>query len=266
MNRLHSILFMGSSLGATTTTTMMAMLPSGSRGFLLLSSPGPTTRRSAAAFALHPALQQRAMGNGPFSEGRVLLSASADNSNKDTDEVVPTWEYVPYDPQKPKNRNPNQRSNNNNNNNAPRQLQQQRPWTVPKHIAIPEDKLEFSFVRSSGSGGQNVNKLSTKAELRLDLSSNQAWMPAEVQRRLKEQQSNKISKEGVLTITSQEHRTQGMNKKSAIDKLRSMVMDAWPRPKIRKQRKGISKAAKARNKEFKKRRSETKQNRKKVDW
>jgi len=139
-------------------------------------------------------------------------------------------------------------------------------WKVPKTVNIPEDKLDISFVRSSGSGGQNVNKLSTKVELRLDLSMRQSWMPAEVQRRLKEQQSNRISKEGLLSITSQEHRTQGMNRKSAVDKLQKMVLEAWPRPKIRKQRTGISKAAKARNKEFKKRQSEKKTNRRKVDW
>ena len=131
---------------------------------------------------------------------------------------------------------------------------------------LDEADLEESFSHASGPGGQNVNKLSTKVELRLDLKARQSWMPAEVQRRLKEEQSNKISKEGILSITAQEHRTQGMNRKSAVDKLRKMVLSAWPRPKIRKQRKGISRAAKARNKDFKKRRSDTKENRKKVDW
>jgi len=91
-------------------------------------------------------------------------------------------------------------------------------------------------------------------------------MPNEVQDRLKEQQSNKMSKEGILTITAQEHRTQGMNKKTALEKLKKMVLEAWPRPKIRKQRTKVSRAAKARNKEFKKKRSDTKKNRKRVDY
>ena len=251
MNRLHSILFMGSSccVGFGAVSSRWMLLP------LCLSV------RSAASFSVTPFMQSyqhvrtpllRTMTNGPYST-TLMLSTSSGNEK---DKIVPTWEYVPYDPktkQQPK------KNNNNKNNKA-------SVWTVPKEVKIPEDSLEISFVRSSGSGGQNVNKLSTKVELRLDLSVRQTWMPAEVQRRLKEQQSNKISKDQILSITSQEHRTQGMNRKSAVDKLRKLVLQAWPRPKIRKQRKGISKAAKARNKEFKKRQSEKKQNRRRVDW
>ncbi len=222
---------MGSSFGA-------------SRGWLL-----GTTSRSVAAFTPTTLrIPQQTIHHSAF------WASANDNDNA---VIKSTWEYVPYDPRKPKNNN----NNNNNNNNSRNSV-----WKVPKTVNIPEDKLDISFVRSSGSGGQNVNKLSTKVELRLDLSMRQSWMPAEVQRRLKEQQSNRISKEGLLSITSQEHRTQGMNRKSAVDKLQKMVLEAWPRPKIRKQRTGISKAAKARNKEFKKRQSEKKTNRRKVDW
>jgi protein subunit release factor A len=250
---------MSSSFGATT------ILSSRWLHFLPMFVWGASTR-PAAAFAFHPVRiahhqeyqlqqqqqqQQQILRNFHSFHSTVLSAAS---NKDDQNEIVPTWEYVPYDP---KTKTP-QKPNNNKKNVL--------NWTVPKHLSIPEDRVEINFVRSSGSGGQNVNKLSTKVELRLDLKTRQPWMPAEVQRRLKEQQSNKISKEGILTITAQEHRTQGMNRKSATDKLRKMVLDAWPRPKIRKQRKGISKAAKARNKEFKKRRSDTKQNRKRVDW
>jgi len=227
-----------------------------SRLFMSMFLSGAITR-PAAAFSVRPLMltrhrqqchQYQKVRNLYF--GWNTLPAMSDKGSENGD-IVPTWEYVPYDPKK----------------KTPRKPANHNPtWTVPKEISIPEDSLEMSFVRSSGSGGQNVNKLSTKVELRLDLSSRQKWMPAEVQRRLREQQSSKTSKEGILTITSQEHRTQGMNRKSAVGKLQKMVLAAWPRPKVRKQRKGISKAAKARNKEFKKRRSETKQNRKRVDW
>jgi hypothetical protein len=139
------------------------------------------------------------------------------------------------------------------------------PWDVPKTINIPEDGVEINFVRSSGAGGQNVNKVNTKVEVRLHIPSAGGWIPQEVRQRLSEQQANRISKEGVLTVTSQEHRTQGQNKKDALDKLRQLILEAWPRPKIRKQRTGVSKATKERNKEFKRQRSETKQNRKRVD-
>jgi ribosome-associated protein len=258
MNRIHSILFMGcSSFGAT--TMMMS-----SRWLFL--SMGATTR-SAAAFAVCPSMiarqqqqqeQQRTMWNALFFPTTVLSASS--NKGNENEEVKPTWEYVPFDPKRKPTTPKKPTTIRRNFSSMP------APWTVPKTVSIPEDRLEISFVRSSGSGGQNVNKLSTKVELRLNLNARQSWMPAEVQRRLKEEQANKISKEGILSITAQEHRTQGMNRKSAVDKLRKMVLSAWPRPKIRKQRTGISRAAKARNKDFKKRRSDTKENRKKVDW
>ncbi|KAL3940901.1 MAG: hypothetical protein SGBAC_004644 [Bacillariaceae sp.] len=195
------------------------------------------------------------LGRRQFSH---LLSS---NSEEEETDFEPTWTYEPYDPAKanrnkfPQKRNPNR--------GPPR-----RPfstWTVPKTVSIPEDKLEFSFVRASGSGGQNVNKLSTKVEIRFHVMQAD-WIPMEVRERLSTQQSNRINKEGYISITSQENRTQGMNRKAAIDKLKVMILEAWPRPKIRKQRKGISQGEKRRRKEFKKKRSETKSNRKKVDW
>ena len=73
------------------------------------------------------------------------------------------------------------------------------------NIVIPEDKIEVNFCRSSGPGGQNVNKVNTKAEIRFKVSEAD-WMPADVRGRLTEYQSNKISKDGYLVINSQEHR------------------------------------------------------------
>lgn len=75
----------------------------------------------------------------------------------------------------------------------------------PQDMHVPLDKLEFSFARSSGPGGQNVNKVNTKAEIRFNVASSD-WIPDDVKKRLLEYQSNKISKEGDLIITSQEHR------------------------------------------------------------
>lgn len=149
------------------------------------------------------------------------------------------------------------------------------PWVVPKTVDIPEDKVEISFVRSSGAGGQNVNKVSTKVEVRMHVPSSAGlatgggggggWIPGEVRDRLAEQQAHRISGEGMLTVTSQEHRTQGQNKREALDKLRRLILEAWPRPKVRKQRTGVSKAAKERNVQTKRHRSLAKQNRKRVD-
>jgi hypothetical protein len=185
-----------------------------------------------------------------------MLSSSqnrnGDATSDDDDDFKPTWTYEPYNPARP----------------AAKRIPSRRPfstWTVPKSIDIPEDRLEISFVRSSGAGGQNVNKLSTKVDVRFHVGAAD-WIPAEVRGRLKELQANRINKEGFLSLQSQEYRTQGQNRKAAIAKLQEMLLQAWPRPKVRKQRTGVSKAAKARNKEFKKKRSETKSNRGRVDY
>jgi protein subunit release factor B len=175
----------------------------------------------------------------------LLSSANENDSNNDENSVKPTWTYTPYDPKKPTTR------------------PIRRPfstWVVPKKLEIPEDKLDVSFVRSSGAGGQNVNKVSTKVEIRLHVMDAH-WIPLEVRQRLQDQQANRINKEGVLSLSSQEHRTQVQNRKAVVSKLESLLLEAYPRPKIRKQRKGVSKASKARTKEDKKRRSDLKSSR-----
>jgi hypothetical protein len=69
-----------------------------------------------------------------------------------------------------------------------------------------------------------------------------------------------------MNVVAQEYRTQAQNRKAALAKLEKMILEAWPRPKLRKLRNGVSKATKRRNKEFKKQRSEKRTNRGRVDF
>lgn len=186
-----------------------------------------------------------------------------DNDDDDDDrQACKTWKQVPYESSLSK--SSNNASQQQSNTHTKRTFFS--TWTVPKTIDIPDDRLDISFVRSSGAGGQNVNKVNSKVELRVHVMD-ATWIgPEEVRRRLAEQQANRINKDGVLSLTVQEYRTQGQNKKAAIEKLRQIILQAWPRPKVRKQRTGVSKAAKERKKEFKRKRSDVKERRKKVDW
>ena len=172
--------------------------------------------------------------------------------------VRPTWTHVPYNPSIIR---PSKQPT------SPLSLSRRSfsAWTVPTSIEIPEDQLEISFVRSSGAGGQNVNKVNTKVEIRF-LLADADWIPEEVRARVQEQQAHRINKDGYLSLQSQEHRTQAQNRKAVMGKLKEMLLQAWPRPKVRRQRIGISQASKERNKEFKRKRSETKANRGRVDY
>ena len=136
-----------------------------------------------------------------------------------------------------------------------------------KDIDIPIDKVNFSFARSSGPGGQNVNKLNTKAELRFNVEeAADVWIPKVVAKRLQELQSNKINSAGELLITSQEHRTQKDNKSDCLTKLQSMLEEAYIEPKDRKTWTGISKRTKDDRKDFKRHRAAIKSTRGKGNY
>src|SRR5262245_58536086 len=98
---------------------------------------------------------------------------------------------------------------------------------------IPAGELLWSFVRSGGPGGQNVNKVASKAVLRWNLGASPS-LPEDVKRRLRAQQQNRITTEGDLIINSQRYRDQERNKEDCLEKLREMILRASIIPKRRK--------------------------------
>jgi ribosome-associated protein len=104
---------------------------------------------------------------------------------------------------------------------------------ITESLTIPEDELTWSFARSGGPGGQNVNKVASKAILRWNVVAN-ASLPADVKLRLRAAQHRRITTEGDLLIQGQRFRDQGKNVEDCRDKLRQMVLQALRPPKPRK--------------------------------
>ncbi|HVY84348.1 MAG TPA: alternative ribosome rescue aminoacyl-tRNA hydrolase ArfB [Caulobacterales bacterium] len=127
---------------------------------------------------------------------------------------------------------------------------------VTETIALDERDLEERFVRASGPGGQNVNKLSSAVELRFTLSG-YTEMPDDVRARLKHLAGRRASLEGVIVIKAQSHRTQERNREDALARLKELIIRATHRPKPRKATKPTF-ASKQRRLESKTRRGETK--------
>lgn len=132
---------------------------------------------------------------------------------------------------------------------------------ITDRIVIHDGELDERFVRASGPGGQNVNKVSTAVELRFDIPSSS--LPEEVKARLMALAGKRVSTEGVLLIDSREHRTQAQNREAARARLAALVHAATIRPKKRRKTKP-TKAAKEQRIQSKKRRSEIKARRGRV--
>jgi ribosome-associated protein len=124
---------------------------------------------------------------------------------------------------------------------------------VTDTITIDEAELEESFVRASGPGGQNVNKLSTAVQLRFDVRRSPS-LPNDVAIRLMQAAGSRLTQDGILVIIAQRHRTQERNRADARERLFEMIRDAATPPKKRRATKP-TKASKVRRLESKKRRS-----------
>ena len=133
------------------------------------------------------------------------------------------------------------------------------PIHITSTLVIEDAELEERFVRASGPGGQNVNKVSTAVQLRFDVGRSPA-LSGEVRERLRALAGSRMTDEGVLVIDARTHRTQGQNRDEARERLADLVRRALVRPKRRKKTKP-GKAAKERRLDTKKRRSDTKRTR-----
>jgi ribosome-associated protein len=124
---------------------------------------------------------------------------------------------------------------------------------VTGRIAIDEREIEESFVRASGPGGQNVNKLSTAVQLRFDVRHSPS-LPPDVRDRLERIAGSRLTNEGVLVIIAQRHRTQVRNREDAQNRLVEMIRQAAIAP-VKRRPTRPTKASRERRIEGKKRRS-----------
>ena len=104
---------------------------------------------------------------------------------------------------------------------------------ITDSIALDEREIDESFIRASGPGGQNVNKLSTAVQLRFDARRSRT-LPNAVSVRLQKLAGSRVTKDGVLVITAQRYRTQERNRQDALDRLIELIREAAVPPKPRR--------------------------------
>lgn len=126
-------------------------------------------------------------------------------------------------------------------------------------ISILESEIELDFIRSSGPGGQNVNKVASGVQLRFNLAGSPS-LPDEVKQRLQTIARNRITEDGILIIEAKRYRTQEQNREDAVARLVALIYQATEKPKPRKKTRP-SAASQVERIEEKKRRGEIKRSR-----
>jgi len=133
---------------------------------------------------------------------------------------------------------------------------------ITPSLQIDERELQIDFVRASGPGGQNVNKVATAVQLRLSIKD--SGLPAEVQERLIRLAGKKVSREGVLVLTGRRFRTQEQNREDVMNRLLNLIRQATVPVRKRMRTRPTAGSVKRRLQE-KRRRSEKKRERGSVD-
>lgn len=131
--------------------------------------------------------------------------------------------------------------------------------TVNHKISIPLSEIKFTYSRSPGPGGQNVNKVNTKVTLKWNVEKTTS-LPEPIRKRLLTKFASRISKSGELIVTSHRFRDQGRNVADSLNKLREIILNVATPPKSRKKTKP-SKASKRRRLDEKRKTSDRKQSR-----
>ncbi|MDD2603700.1 MAG: alternative ribosome rescue aminoacyl-tRNA hydrolase ArfB [Desulfobacterales bacterium] len=134
---------------------------------------------------------------------------------------------------------------------------------IAPNVTIDADELQFRFVRASGPGGQNVNKVATAVQLRFD-AAHCSSLSDPVRRRLMRLAGKRLTAEGEIVIEARRHRTQEQNRQDAIDRLVALIRQALVAPKTRRKTRPTL-ASRERRLAAKQRRGRIKQNRGSID-